>query len=68
MIQKNEFEKVWLFNFALESEDGKPLGRDKANDLMEYIIQWAEENDCQVGGGYRAPKDGEFDGDKIFQL
>lgn len=61
-----QFEKVWLFNFALEDEKGKALERDKANDLMDFIIQWAEKNGCQVGGGYRAPKKGEFDGDKIF--
>ena len=66
MIKEKKFEQVWLFNFALESENGEPLERIKANDLMEFIIQWAEKNGCQVGGGYRAPKDGEFDGDKIF--
>ena len=62
----NKSEEVWLFNFALESEDGNKLERNKANDLMDVIIQWAEKNGCQIGGGYRAPTKGEFDSQKIF--
>lgn len=52
----NDAEPVWLFRFGLEGEGGLPVSRALAEELLDLIIKWAEENDCQVGGGYRAPK------------
>ena len=60
-------EDVWLFNFALEKRGGKKLVESKANELLDLITLWSEENGFQIGGGYRAQDPGEFDGD-IFKL
>ncbi len=60
-------EDCWLFSFALEKQNGKKLEESKAYELIELITSWSIENGLQIGGGYRAPKPGEFDGD-IFKL
>jgi len=31
-------EDVWLFNFALEKQDGKKLVESKANELLDYFM------------------------------
>lgn len=62
----NETEDAWLFRFAIESENVTRLERRKAQQLMDCITEWAESNGCQIGGGYHAPKKGEFDSNKLF--
>jgi hypothetical protein len=57
---------VWLFRFALEKEDGTYVEREIADSLFEKIIEWAEANGCQVGGGYRAPTEEELADGPIF--
>lgn len=47
----------WKFNFCLERGNGERLPEKKARKLMEIIISWAEENSCQVGGGYSGMND-----------
>jgi len=59
---KEDLQELWLFNFALESEDGEKLDYAKPYELMDVIISWAESNGCQIGGGFRPPKKGEFEG------
>ncbi|MCE7997143.1 MAG: hypothetical protein HEP71_34605 [Roseivirga sp.] len=61
-----EAEDAWLFRFAIESENDCKLERKKADQLMDFITEWAENNGCQIGGGYRAPEKDEFDPDKLF--
>ena len=69
MLKKNNIkEEVWLFNFALEGEALGKIERKKAEELMEVIIEWAENNGCQVGGGYRAPRQGEFEENRLFDF
>lgn len=54
-MQEEESQLVWMFRFGLEGEDGKPIERALAEELLDRIVEWAEENGCQVGGAYRAP-------------
>jgi hypothetical protein len=68
MIEKKNSEEVWLFKFALESENGEKLERKKTDELMDTIIAWAEKNNCQIGGGYRKPSNDEVDDSPIFNI
>ncbi|MBL4604147.1 MAG: hypothetical protein JKY02_00330 [Flavobacteriaceae bacterium] len=68
MTDKHDNEECWLFNFAIESADGTKLARKNADILMDEIILWAEANNCQIGGGYRAPEKGEFDNKNLYDL
>ncbi len=54
-MSKKETQSVWLFRFGLEGEAGAPIRRALAEALLDRIIEWAEENECQIGGGYRPP-------------
>lgn len=58
MISK-EKEIVWIFEFGLERRDGLCFSREAPEELLDVIIKWAEDNDCQIGGGYRNPEDDE---------
>ena len=60
-MKENEKTNVWIFYFTLEREDGADLKRDVANRLFEKILEWAESNNCQIGGGYRVPKKEELE-------
>lgn len=66
MKDKNDCQEAWLFKFSLESEN--KLEINMADALMNEIIEWAERNKCQIGGGYRKPNDGEFDDAKLFEI
>ena len=55
-MSDEELQPVWLFRFALESETGVPISQSVAEELLDLIVRWAEENECQVGGGYRPPR------------
>ena len=57
---QNQAEKVWLFRFALESEDGEMVGQEVPEALLDYIVRWAEKRGCQIGGGYRHPSKDEL--------
>ncbi len=46
---------VWVFEFGLQGDPDGAVPRDKAEQLMSTIIQWAEANNLLVGGGFRAP-------------
>lgn len=53
--------EVWLYSFALESVSGEEVDYQTAEQLMKNIIEWAEVNGCQIGGGFRKPREGESD-------
>ena len=43
----------WEFGFCLSSrESGKPVGSELSNALMDTIIEFAENNELIVGGGF----------------
>ena len=46
---------VWVFEFGLQDEFPKTVPRSMPEALMQVIIDWAEENDLLVGGGFRLP-------------
>ncbi len=54
MTDGRENEIVWFFSFGLEAGEGKQISRRLAEDLLDYIIVWAEKRGLQVGGGYEA--------------
>lgn len=53
-------QEAWLFKFCIETVSGEKLERAKAEALMEKILSWAEQNECQIGGGFRVPKEKDF--------
>ncbi|MBW3542572.1 MAG: hypothetical protein KY476_20100 [Planctomycetes bacterium] len=59
-------QPVWLFDFALESETGEPVAAERAEQLLDMIVAWAEERQLQVGGGYRPPSDEELQQGSTF--
>ncbi len=59
-MENSDKEVMWFFEFGLEKENGEPLERAYAEDLLKFVITWAEENGCQIGGGYRNPKESEI--------
>ncbi len=58
----------WIFNFALESTSGVPVARSVPSALLETIVQWAEDNEMQIGGGYRKPSEQESKSGPIFEI
>ena len=58
-MKKDDLQESWIFNFALEKSDGSKCERLISEDLMRKIINWVEEQDCQIGGGYRPPDENE---------
>lgn len=46
---------VWVYRFAIEHEQGLLVGDEMPEALMNVIVAWAEENQLQIGGGYRLP-------------
>ena len=47
-------EKVftWKFTFGLEREDGEPVPRETADQLLSIIIEWVETHGMLIGGSY----------------
>lgn len=43
---------TWKFTFGLEREDGKPVGREAADELIDLIIKFVETRGMLIGGGY----------------
>lgn len=52
---------VFQFSLFLEREDGRAMGADEPEALLDFIIEWAEQNGYQIGGGYRVPRGGQND-------
>ena len=48
---------AWMFRFSLERVDGAPMEIDLPEKLLGAIVEWAEANDCQIGGGYSEPEE-----------
>ena len=48
---------VWMFSFGLERQDGEPFHFSIPEKLIDLIVEWAEENELQVGGGYHFPRE-----------
>lgn len=51
----SEAKEYWAFRFCMEAEDGSPVDRSKAEELLGVILDWVESQGLQIGGGYRAP-------------
>ena len=66
--KSKEKSEAWVFKFSLESDTGEKLKRDSPQILMEKIIMWAEENHCQIGGGFRKPDDDDFGEKELYTL
>jgi hypothetical protein len=43
---------AWMFQFGLENQEGELLAESVATELMEHLIEWAEERNLQIGGGF----------------
>jgi hypothetical protein len=52
---------AWIFDFALEAADGQPIDHSLPDELLGLVADWAQKNDCQIGGGYRAPRSEEIE-------
>lgn len=52
-MKRNTKALNWEFNFALAPNKQEKVAYIKAEELMDVIIEWAENNDCLVGGGFR---------------
>lgn len=51
--------KEWLFKFGLYNPDGlSEIPESACQELMDLIIDWAEDRKLHIGGGYK-PSDGE---------
>jgi hypothetical protein len=59
-------EQVWLFNITLEKEDGSKFDSNYPEELLNIIVNWAEQNQLQIGGGYRAPTHEEMQDGPVF--
>jgi len=52
MIDDSKSE--WHFDFGLYSKiTNQDVPREKCEQLMDMIIDWAEQNEIHIGGGYR---------------
>ena len=52
-MEEQAFEE-WHFDFGLHApEPGQLVPASKCDELLDLIIQWAEENRLCIGGGYR---------------
>lgn len=51
----SDAEKSWVFRFSLEAQDGNVVPYPKAEELMNMIIEWVEDRNLQIGGGFRPP-------------
>jgi hypothetical protein len=43
----------WHFNFGLSTPDSSLIPESKCDELLDLIIDWAEQHGYGVGGGYR---------------
>ena len=58
MMASDERATAWRFRFWLEhQEDDSPVSEQLAEELMNWIVDWAESRGLQVGGGFRAETD-----------
>ena len=46
---------LWIFNFAMEKEDGSEIEMELAEDLLDFINDWAEFGDYKISGEFFAP-------------
>jgi hypothetical protein len=42
----------WEFTFGLCSQDERRIPSSKCDELLDLVINWAEKNECGIGGGY----------------
>ena len=45
-------EEAWVFRFAIEYPDGTKVPERYAQALLHKIVDWVEEQDLRMGGGY----------------
>jgi hypothetical protein len=43
----------WHFDFGLCTPDSSLIPESKCEELLDLIVDWAEQNGYGVGGGYR---------------
>lgn len=43
----------WLFDFGLETGDGRPLSYKEAESFFNTLLELAESKGLQIGGGFR---------------
>jgi hypothetical protein len=42
----------WHFDFGLYRQDGKLVAQSECDQLLDVIIDWAEEHGYCIGGGF----------------
>jgi hypothetical protein len=48
--------QVWHFDFGVSGQDGQMIAQSDCDQLLDIIIDWAEEHGLCIGGGF-APYD-----------
>lgn len=43
----------WHFDFGLFAQDRNPVPQSDCDQLMDVIIDWAEQHGYCIGGGFR---------------
>jgi hypothetical protein len=43
----------WHFDFGLCSQDEKLIAQSECDELLDVIIDWAEQRGYGIGGGFR---------------
>ncbi len=61
-------EKVWVFRFTIESENGNLVDQNIPEQLLETIIDWVEKRGYQIGGGFSPPNKCKNDDKPLFDL
>ena len=52
MSRETKLEE-WHFDFGLSAQDWKPISQSECDELLDVIIDWAEEHGFAIGGGFR---------------
>lgn len=60
-------EVAWMFRFALSATRERQVSYARAEQLFENIIEWVEQRDLQVGGGFSAEKRADTDPPRPLQ-
>ena len=50
-MSKTSFQE-WHFEFGLSSQEGKLVPQSDCDQLLDLIIDWAEEHGYCIGGGF----------------
>jgi hypothetical protein len=43
----------WHFDFGLCAQDGNSIAHSECDELLDLIIDWAEQHGYGIGGGFR---------------